>query len=145
MPEEIREGLLDAQEGGNPDNPNNDPEIEPLKKAPFDPENPDCLAFHLPDDWANCGEWSTMVASEFDRVLDYVKQLGTMEKTGEGDIEFDACTRSPELIGACVCGYFTAGACWYIMAARTLTHFNGNKCEPTCATMCVPFACPLAY
>ena len=117
----MREGLL-----GDPDNPNGDPEVEPLSKQPFDPQNPECLPYHLPDDLTNfskrpptrsparrlCysptasphpgsplpGEWPAMVGVELERVVDYVKGLQTMEKTGEDEIDFGSCLKSPELV-----------------------------------------------
>ena len=91
----MREGLLGAAEGAAPVA---DPEIEPLSKEPFDPENPECLPFHLPDDLAYCAEWPAMVGTEMERVIEYVKGLGTMDKTGDEDIDFGSCLQSPELV-----------------------------------------------
>jgi len=141
MSKALDEGLLPSAAENSA---TGDPEIEPLSKQPFDPENPDCLAYHLPDDLSNFAEWPAMAMEELERVVDYVKGLGEMDKTGEEDIDFGACAQSPELIGELICGYFTGGVCCYIVAARTLTHFNGNKCEPTCMTFCVPFSVPLS-
>ena len=86
----MNEGLLGAQSAAGSNlstssNPNGDPEIEPLSKAPFDPESPECLPYHLPDDLENFIEWPTMVVEEFDQVTRYVKGLGEMEKTGNED------------------------------------------------------------
>ena len=39
-----------------------------------------------------------MVGVELERVVDYVKGLQTMEKTGEDEIDFGSCLKSPELV-----------------------------------------------